>query len=179
MGRTFGPDLIIPTVQRQHFYNPQEQEIYYPNTNHLLQQQQQQQEAQQHQDETGYKRKKFPSSKDSKIKVNGNEQEQSRPGQNSNSEIKFSIDRILSNDCSNTVKEVIEEKVSENEEEEDEDDEDMECNTDDIKAETDTDESIHYEWLQCTRYKPPKLQRKLFSYLYIVTIKSVVVLPYN
>jgi hypothetical protein len=168
MGRTFGPDLVIPTVQRQHFYNAQEHDIYYPHSNHLMQQQQQQQEQQQQQqhnlEETDNKRKKLQSeTKQSKEKNNESEQEHFKPGQNS--EIKFSIERILSNESTSRVGEVTEERFSENEDDDGDEDEDIECNSEDMKIETDTDESTHYEWLHCTRYKPPKLQRKLFSFI--------------
>ncbi|XP_053373083.1 homeobox protein MSH-B-like [Mercenaria mercenaria] len=155
MGRTFGPDLIIPTVQRQHFYNPQEQSVFYPDPNHLHHNQQEQQQQQQSQKEELGKANTLER-KQTKEK---SEREHFRQGQN-NSEIKFSIERILSSEGTGNCRENLKEKIKEkNEEDDDDDEEEAECNTEDIKSEMDTEESVHYEWLHCTRYKPPKLQR--------------------
>lgn len=161
MGRTYGPDLVIPTVQRQHVYHPPEQDIFYSQPNlHLQQQQLQQQPPEENSGKTtssqGKQNHFIDQSKSKRCDNSGQ-------GHNS-SEIKFSIDRILSNECSSSNKEISAKKIKK--------DEDRKSVNEDMKTEvsTDTDESVQYEWLHCTRYRPPKLQRK-YSFV------SIFILP--
>ena len=67
------------------------------------------------------------------------------------SDVKFSIARILG-----------ETSPTESKDNDDIQDDEMGEPTSDV-----TEESLQYSWLHCTRYKPPKLQRKDFVYLFI------------
>lgn len=74
------------------------------------------------------------------------------------SELKFSIQRILSEDCVCKKEEQGEEAgVSEDEGSLGEEVQQ------DRKEGDEQAEATSYDWLQCTRYKPPKLQRKFLN----------------
>lgn len=163
MGRTYGPDLIIPNIPRQYAFNQPEQHIAHYQQ-HLLQQQQQLQQQRQEQQHTDVDEDVLNSEDDDEhidydgeIRGPGHRLRRGRSGSaekehNENQEIKFSIERILSDDCDKT-KDTAVVKIEENDETEVEGDLNAE-NNDEV------DEAMRYEWLQCTRYKPPKLQRK-------------------
>ena len=85
--------------------------------------------------------------------------------------IKFSIDDILGLNDSSDDKDV--DTVDPRTDEADSDmsdladtDPDKMCQND-TKESADDADSYHYSWLQCTRYKPPKLPRKLFFTKYV------------
>ena len=72
-----------------------------------------------------------------------------RKSETDSSDVKFSIARILGDTLPTEPKDVEEEQ-------------------NDVMNEPTSDgteESLQYSWLQCTRYKPPKLQRKKFYLL--------------
>ena len=72
---------------------------------------------------------------------------------NKNDKVKFSIDNILAA------------KVKDDDNDDDDDDEEIQVDgvwspEDDVPDQGDQSDSGKYSWLQCTRYKPPKLPSK-------------------
>lgn len=168
MGRNYGTDLIVPNFHRQH--SGQEDQHHHQQQQQLLIHEQlvgqnyrqqfipNQQQFQHHYQDM----QSVATSSKSLQKKKGkacSRQKNAEKNTDSSSEIKFSIDRILSknNDVSN-------DESSSDVTKEDEEEEPCPDDTFEEKASTDElPESLQYDWLQCTRYKPPKLQRK-FSY---------------
>jgi len=179
MGRTYGTDLIVPNFPRHQTIQSQQQQQHQSNSHHqqlpnvsdqtmepsyqqhYLQQQQQHQpqvldlKRETHSPQTTQLQQKSTSKKKKEKKVT-EENVAQNDGAVGSPEIKFSIDRILGFDriCNSDESERKCEDANEDNEVDDEVDEES------TDTQVDVPESATYDWLQCTRYKPPKLQRE-------------------
>ncbi|KAL4238920.1 hypothetical protein ACF0H5_003627 [Mactra antiquata] len=168
MGRTYGPDLIIPNIHRQFSFGQAEQQlIQYQQQQQFLQQQQQHNHHNQESLNSDDNNDDESKSDDGEAQTDNEDEHgqaanhrrvcrsgSSEQNQKDTQEIKFSIERILSNDIVKTIDNA---NIKTEEQLDVEMDVGDSSNTDNVE---DIDEAIRYDWLQCTRYKPPKLQTK-------------------
>ncbi|KAH3705254.1 hypothetical protein DPMN_080322 [Dreissena polymorpha] len=199
IGRTYGPDLIVPNIYRHSAlvpnaieYQQQQQQLaslQYQHQNLLLKQQQQPTVLNRNPAHHQHHRKGLvldreldegssqrlldndakPTTSDSHSETSSETSDDSEEyGENTalnlHSEIKFSIDRILSGDVKCTQSFTCKSRVKTEHEIDDERSNKADADVDEQAGDgyPETSNVTSFEWLHCTRYQPPKLQRTYF-----------------